>query len=97
MAVTTDEVRHIAKLARLRFGEGEEQACAETLSQILTYVEQLQEVDTTNVEPTSHAVDLEMMMRPDENRPVLSDTDISQNAPALEDGQFRVPKIVEGS
>ena len=97
MAIETEEVRHIAKLARLRFTETEEAAFAETLSQILNYVEQLQTVDTSDVEPTTHAVALDMHFRPDVVGPVLGREAALQNAPATVDGQFSVPKIVEGS
>lgn len=92
--ITRDTVRHVAKLARLELSEQEETQLTEQLGAILGYVEQLSEVDTAGVEPTAHALPLVNVLRPDEPRPSLSQAEVLQNAPASEQGMFRVPRIL---
>lgn len=96
MAVDRDEVLHIAKLARLRLTDAEVDTFGAQLSEILEYVEQLNELDTSNVEPTTHAVGLVMHLRPDEVESRLTHEQVLSNAPDQADGHFRVPKVVEG-
>lgn len=96
MNVSEQTVRHIARLARLELADGEVEAYRRDLSQILGYVDQLQQVDTEGVEPTAHAVPTQMRLREDVAEPRLSREDVLMNAPAHEDGMFRVPKVVEG-
>ena len=96
MAVDREEVLNIAKLARLRLSETEVEVFREQLSEILDYVEKLSEVDTSEVEPTTHAVPLAMHLRADEPRSRLTREEVLSNAPDQADGHFRVPKVVEG-
>lgn len=96
MEISRDTVLHIARLARLELAEAEVDAYQRDLSQILGYVAQLDELDTSNVEPTSHAVPTAMRFREDAAEPRLTRDEVLSNAPASEDGMFRVPKVVEG-
>ena len=70
-------------------------ACEVELTKILAHAEKIQELDLDGVEPTAHSVPLRNVMRPDEVKPGLSQEEALANAPAVEDGRFRVPKIVE--
>lgn len=92
--ITKDTVRHVAKLARLELTESEESTLTEQLGAILGYVEQLNGLDTKGVEPTAHALPLSNVTRADEPRPCLTSSEVLQNAPAQEQGMFRVPKIL---
>lgn len=93
--ITKKQVEHVAKLARLSFDEEEKEKFADQLGKIIAYVDQLNELDTTDVEPMAQAVPKTNVMRDD----VVVDTknldDIIKNAPAEEDGYFRVPRITE--
>lgn len=95
MSVTADEVRHIARLARLRLSEGEEISMASQLSQILDYIEQLNELDTAEVDPMSHVLDLVNATRDDVVEQRISHEDALRNAPAADSDYFRVPRFVE--
>lgn len=95
MGVTVKDVEHVANLARLELSEEEKHKFAEQLTQILQYAEKLNELDTDNVEPMSHAVPHFNVMRDDEVKPSLDMEQIMLNAPDEEDGQFRVPAILE--
>ena len=95
MSVTIEEVRHIARLARLRLTEDEEIAMASQLSKILDYVEQLNELDLTGVEPMSHVLDLVNAMRDDEVEHRITHEEALRNAPAADSDYFRVPRFVE--
>jgi len=93
--ITIQEVEHVANLARLVFDEGEKKKLAEQLGRILDYIEQLNELDTEDVEPTSHVIPMKNVVRPDIVRPSLTRDDAIANAPSDVDGLFEVPKIVE--
>ncbi|HEY5565579.1 MAG TPA: Asp-tRNA(Asn)/Glu-tRNA(Gln) amidotransferase subunit GatC [Rhodothermia bacterium] len=95
MSVSVEEVRHIAKLARLRLSDREETAMASQLSQILDYIEQLNELDTSGVEPMSHVLDLVNATREDVVEQRISHEEALQNAPAADSDYFRVPRFVE--
>ena len=84
----------MGRLARLELTADEESTFGRQLGQILEYVEQLQAVDTSGLEPTSHSVPLVNVMRVDEARPGLPREDLLANAPLAEGGMFRVPKIL---
>jgi aspartyl-tRNA(Asn)/glutamyl-tRNA(Gln) amidotransferase subunit C len=94
MAIDRETVRHIAKLARLALTDEEEERFMAQLGEILGYVDQLKELDTTGLEPTSHSVPLQNVLRPDEHRPDPSPGDLLAAAPEVEQGMFRVPKIL---
>jgi aspartyl-tRNA(Asn)/glutamyl-tRNA(Gln) amidotransferase subunit C len=93
--ITIQEVEHVANLARLVFDEEEKKKLAGQLGRILDYIEQLNELDTENVEPTSHVIPMKNVVRPDVIRPSLTRDDAIANAPSDVDGLFEVPKIVE--
>jgi aspartyl-tRNA(Asn)/glutamyl-tRNA(Gln) amidotransferase subunit C len=95
MSVTRDDVRHIASLARLDFSDEEEEEMAGELSRILDYVDELDEVDTSGVEPMSHVLDLTNVSREDEVDTRIDRDDALQNAPDAGDGFFRVPKVID--
>ncbi|AIG24883.1 Asp-tRNA(Asn)/Glu-tRNA(Gln) amidotransferase subunit GatC [Brevibacillus sp. 7WMA2] len=93
--ISRQEVEHVAKLARLRLTEEEAERYTRELDAILDFAAQLNELDTTNVKPTSHAFDVRNVMRPDVNRPSVSNAEALRNAPDQEDGQFKVPAVFE--
>jgi aspartyl-tRNA(Asn)/glutamyl-tRNA(Gln) amidotransferase subunit C len=95
MQVDEATVRRIARLARIRISDAEAKGLEKELSGILDWVKQLDEVDTSAVEPMTRVVDQKLKMRED----VVTDGDIADavtaNAPLAEDHYFVVPKIVE--
>lgn len=95
MEITREQVEHVAKLARLAIGEEEKALFARQLSSILTYVQTLNCLDTSSVEPTSHVIPIQNVFREDEVRPSLSREQAFANAPDTDGGCFRVPKIIE--
>ena len=95
MALTLEQVRHIARLARLRLTAEEERRYAEQLSAILDYAERLKRVDTADVPPTAGVQDLQAPLRPDHPRPSLSRERALANAPVSSDGMFLVPPILD--
>jgi aspartyl-tRNA(Asn)/glutamyl-tRNA(Gln) amidotransferase subunit C len=92
--ITAETVRHVARLARLALTPEEETRYAEQLGKILDYVKLLEELDTTGLEPTSHAIPTENVLRPDVSRPGLGRDALLANAPQIEQGMFRVPRIL---
>ena len=94
MAITKAEVEKIANLAKLKFTETEKERLSEELSQIITYVEKLDELDLENVPPTSHVLDLKNIMREDQVKAWLTQEEALMNAPARHDGFFSVPKVI---
>lgn len=95
MAVEDSTVRHIARLARIRVTDSQVPALAEELRAILHWVEQLDEVDTTDVEPMTRVVDMRIKMRDDVVTEGGIPDAIVANAPVTEDHFFVVPKVVE--
>jgi aspartyl-tRNA(Asn)/glutamyl-tRNA(Gln) amidotransferase subunit C len=89
--IDREQVLHVAKLARLRLSEEEVERMSGELSSILEHVERITELDLEGVEPTSHVVDVENVLRPDEPRPCLSRERALENAPDATDEGFRVP------
>jgi len=95
VAITRDEVRRVASLARLRLAEDEETRLTADLDNILESFARLKSVDTTGVEPTAHVLPLVNILREDEVRPSYPVDAMLANAPDAQDGQFRVPRILE--
>ncbi len=95
MALTLDEVRHVARLARLRLTEAELEAMRQELSSILEYVDVLQEVDVTGVVPTAQVTDVVNVVRPDEVRPSLPVEEALAGAPHREGDFFKVKPVFE--
>ncbi|WP_426749478.1 Asp-tRNA(Asn)/Glu-tRNA(Gln) amidotransferase subunit GatC [Myxococcus sp. Y35] len=95
MALTLEQVRHVATLARLSLTPEEEQRFTTQLSAVLDAVEQLQALDVEAVEPTSHATLTSSRLREDVTRPSLPPEKSLANAPAKSGTSFAVPKIIE--
>jgi len=93
MAIEREDVLHVARLARLEIPEGEIEAVQAQLGAILDAVGKVSELDLSDVEPTSHPLDIVNVWAEDEPRPCLSQEDALANAPDPEDGQFRVPAV----
>jgi aspartyl-tRNA(Asn)/glutamyl-tRNA(Gln) amidotransferase subunit C len=91
VAISRDEVLHVARLARLELAEDELDRFAEQLNAILEAVGKVGELDLDGVEPTAHPLDLVNVWVEDEPRPPLSVDEALANAPDREDGFFRVP------
>jgi aspartyl-tRNA(Asn)/glutamyl-tRNA(Gln) amidotransferase subunit C len=94
-ALSIEEVRGVAHLARLALTPAEEEKFSRQLGQILGYVKRLQAVDLTGVEPMAHAVPLAAPERADVVRPSLSREDVLRNAPQRVGEGIAVPKIIE--
>lgn len=94
MSVTLKDVDHIAKLARLEFTDEEKATFTHQLNSILAYVGHLNKLDTTNVEPLAHVIELEDAFREDVVRPGVSQEDALKNAPAKNEKFFKVPKVI---
>ncbi|HET6364890.1 MAG TPA: Asp-tRNA(Asn)/Glu-tRNA(Gln) amidotransferase subunit GatC [Nitrospirota bacterium] len=95
MKITKKEVEHVARLARLELSEQEKETLTDQLSNILTYVEQLNELDTNGVEPTSHVLDINNVMREDVPEASLPQDLALANGPEKALGHYKVPKIIE--
>jgi aspartyl-tRNA(Asn)/glutamyl-tRNA(Gln) amidotransferase subunit C len=91
MAISRDEVLHVARLARLELSEAEVERFAEQLSAILEAVGKVSELDLEGVEPTAHPLELANVWAEDEPRPCLTVDEALANAPDREGGSFRVP------
>lgn len=94
--ITLDQVRHVAKLARLAMPEQQLAPFTKKLEGILGYVDVLSEVNVEGVEPTSHAIPMTNVLREDVVKPGLSLDDVLKNAPQRDDPFFRVPKVIGG-
>lgn len=95
MKLSRDEVLHIALLARLRLTETEIAKFREQLSNILENFEVLQQVDTSNVPPSSHSIARQNVLREDEIAPSLPQNQVLANAPKREGDFFRVRAVLE--
>ncbi|MCS3860799.1 aspartyl-tRNA(Asn)/glutamyl-tRNA(Gln) amidotransferase subunit C [Salinibacter ruber] len=95
MSVTRDDVQHVAQLARLDFSEEEEARMAEELSEILGYVEKLDELDTAGVPPMSHVLDVTNVFRSDEIKERIDRGKALEPAPDADNEHFLVPQVVE--
>jgi len=91
--ITNDDVKHVAKLARLELSESETEKYSKQLGEILKYVEQMNEIDTTGVEPMPHPVPVINVMREDVVKYEQTKEELMANAPCRENGFFKVPKI----
>lgn len=95
MSVTSDQVRHIANLARIAMSDEELERLVPELNNILGWVEQLGEVDTDGVEPLATVIEQKLRLREDEVTDGNRRDDILANAPNAEHGFFAVPKVIE--
>src|SRR5687767_65595 len=97
MPIDRKAVDHVARLARLALSDEDRTRMQVELTQILEHVEKIQSVDLDDIEPTSQALPLRNVMRPDEATPCLTQQEALAGAPDQEDGRFRVPRILEES
>ncbi|HLH23171.1 MAG TPA: Asp-tRNA(Asn)/Glu-tRNA(Gln) amidotransferase subunit GatC [Chloroflexota bacterium] len=95
MAISRDDVDHVAYLARLGLAEDERERLRAELDQILGYMQVLQQLDTSAIPPTAQVIPLQNVMRPDTPRPSLSVEAVFANAPAREEDYFRVAPVLE--
>ena len=95
MKISYEEVEHVGRLARLALSEEERERMRAQLDAILTYINKLNELDTSQVEPTSHVIPMTNVFREDKVRPSLSQEQALANAPDRQEALFRVPRILE--
>lgn len=95
--ITLDDVRHVARLAAIEFTEGELPRFGEQLGAIVAHIAELDAVDTSGVEPTSHPLDVTAPLRVDVVVPSLRRAEVLAAAPAHAHGGFSVPKVLEAS
>jgi aspartyl-tRNA(Asn)/glutamyl-tRNA(Gln) amidotransferase subunit C len=94
MTIDREQVRKVAYLARLNITAQEEEEFTGQLNSILEYFEQLSELDTDNVQPTTRAIETSNITRPDKLEPFPNKDELLQSAPEQDGDYFRVPKIM---
>lgn len=94
MKITLKEVEHVASLSRLELSPEEKKQYTETLNAILEYMEMLNRVDTSEVQPTTHVLPLKNVFREDELQDSMPKDLVLANAPVKENGCFKVPRII---
>ncbi|MFZ5754832.1 MAG: Asp-tRNA(Asn)/Glu-tRNA(Gln) amidotransferase subunit GatC [Bacillota bacterium] len=94
MKITVKDVEHVALLARLDLTEQDKEKYTQSLNAILEYMEKLNQIDTSNVEPTAHVLPLKNVFREDKLHRTMDKELVLANAPEEEDGCFKVPRIV---
>jgi aspartyl-tRNA(Asn)/glutamyl-tRNA(Gln) amidotransferase subunit C len=92
--ITRQEVRHVAKLARLELSESEEERMTGQMNGILEYMDKLNELDTKDIAPTTHAIQLQNVFRPDSVHASLDRKDSLANAPGTDGVNFVVPRVI---
>ena len=92
--ITRQEVRHVALLARLELSEAEEERMTGQMNSILEYMDKLNELETRDVEPTTHAIQLQNVFRPDSVQSSLDRKDSLANAPGTDGVNFVVPRVI---
>ena len=95
MSINREDVKYIAALARIDVPEDKLEGFAKTLGGIVAYVEQLQKIDVSNVKPTSHAVPVGNVLRPDVIKPSFTNQEALSFAVEAKDGSFKVPLVIE--
>ncbi|GIV40288.1 MAG: aspartyl/glutamyl-tRNA(Asn/Gln) amidotransferase subunit C [Thermonema sp.] len=95
MKVSLDTLQKIAHLARLEFDASEAQSMLQDLNKIIEWVDQLEQIDTTGVEPLIHMSEEKNVLREDEPAPALPHERALRNAPKKDSNYFRVPKVIE--
>lgn len=93
-SISRKEVIHVATLARLALSEAEEELYTEQLAAILDHARDIMALDTSEIEPTAHPLEIKNVFRPDEEVPSLNRDEVLSQAPASEEGKFRVPRIL---
>lgn len=92
--ISREEVRHVARLARLELAEAEEVRMTVQMNQILEYMDKLNELDTRNIPPTTHAIQLQNVFREDSAGPSIDRELALTNAPQSDGASFVVPKVI---
>lgn len=95
MSITLKDVEHVANLARLELSDAEKSQFTDQLNAILKYAEKLNELNTDDIEPTSHVLPITNVMRDDVRKESLPIEKVLLNAPDEEDGQIKVPAVLE--
>ncbi|GBG11649.1 aspartyl/glutamyl-tRNA(Asn/Gln) amidotransferase subunit C [Paenibacillus sp. MY03] len=95
MSITLKDVEHVANLARLELSDAEKAQFTDQLNAILKYAEKLNELNTDEIEPTSHVLPITNVMRDDVRKESLPIEKVLLNAPDEEDGQIKVPAVLE--
>lgn len=95
MSLSKDEVQHIATLARLDVGEDEAADVVDKLSRIVDFVDRLKAAPTAEVVPMAHPLNQAQRLRDDEVTEIVDRDRIQENAPAVRDGLYLVPKVIE--
>lgn len=93
--ITHDDVRHVARLARLKLDEDELDRYVGQLSSIVGHIDRIGELKLEEVPPTTRPLELDNVMREDERRPSLERAEVLKNGPEVENGAFRVPQIIQ--
>ncbi|VAX20947.1 Aspartyl-tRNA(Asn) amidotransferase subunit C @ Glutamyl-tRNA(Gln) amidotransferase subunit C [hydrothermal vent metagenome] len=96
MSLSVDQVRRVATLAHLSLTDDDEKELTVKLSGILDYIDQLSELDTSDVQPTSHSLEINNVFREDEAKKTFGEDTWQENAPAKDHGHYTVPRVVEG-
>lgn len=96
MSVTKNDLHYVANLARLQLDDSETESLLKDMNKILGYIETLSELDTSDVEPLEHVIELTAeTFREDEVKPSLDHQDALKNAPDADSDYFRVPRVIE--
>lgn len=95
MKITETDIQHVANLSRLKIRPDESARILSQLNDILTYIENLNSIDTENIEPTTYALPMQNVFRADKVKPSLERELALFNAPLKEDGYFKVPRVLE--
>ena len=95
MSLSRDQIQRVAELARIALPEAESSTVLERLNRVLGLIDQLQAVDTAGIEPMSHALDVVQPLREDRVTEPDQRAALQEGAPAVEDGLYLVPKVIE--
>ena len=95
MSVSEKEVRYVANLARLQLSEEDVKSLAVDMNKILGYMDLLNELDTSDIAPLEHVIEMDSRLRKDEAKPTITHEDALKNAPDADSDYFRVPKVIE--
>lgn len=95
MKITKEQVEHVAKLARLNLTEEEKEHFTNDMEAIISFADQINELDIKDVKPTDHVIPINNVFRDDVIKPSMDREQLLKNAPSQENGCFSVPKIVE--
>ena len=94
MKIKTDQLKHVANLARITLSKKETALFSEQLNNILEYMDKLNKLDTEKIEPMSHVLDILNVFRKDQIKGSLDKKGVLKNAPSYKDGIFQVPKVI---